>query len=567
MRFRLLPPDPELGWTPFGYLVYLGFFLFKPVVFPEWPWERPLTAAAVAVFLVLYFRVYWLSGWRVLVPLGGIFALGVLFAPINYGSGCFMIYAGAFAAWVGPPRRAWGVLLTITALAAIVVFTLQDHPAFWVPMLIFTPLIGALNIHHRTMQVANEKLRISQAEVSRLAQIAERERIARDLHDLLGHNLAMITLKSELAARLAESDPVRAAAEMREVERISRETTREVRAAVAGYRSRSLSEEVGRARDALEAAGVTLEDAFDDVELEPLVEGGIVACSARGGDQRRPPCRGSELPPGDDRHVGRRRRSAARNRRRRLRRPRSGRSRPARHARAGHRPRRPARARRRGGDSPGDPPAAAAAGGGERRVIRVLIVEDQAMVLGALAALLELEDDIEVVDQARSAEEALEQLAAARPDVVLTDIEMPGMTGLELAAELHRRRGAPRVIILTTFARGGYLRRALDAGAGGYLLKDAPAEQLADAVRRVHRGLKVIDPELAVAAWSEPDPLTDRERQVLRRAGEGASTAQIAGEIHLAEGTVRNYLSEAIGKLGASNRVEAARLARDRGWL
>ena len=191
-------------------------------------------------------------------------------------------------------------------------------------------------------------------------------------------------------------------------------------------------------------------------------------------------------------------------------------------------------------------------------MIRVLIAEDQGMVLGALAALLELEPDIEVVGRARDGQEALDLAAAARPDVVLTDIEMPRMTGLELAAELKARGSPARLVILTTFARGGYLRRALDAGAAGYLLKDAPSERLAEAIRRVHAGLRAVDPELAAAAWEEADPLTDRERQVLRLAGEGASSARIAAELHLSEGTVRNYLSEAIGKVGAENRVEAA---------
>jgi two-component system, NarL family, response regulator DesR len=200
-------------------------------------------------------------------------------------------------------------------------------------------------------------------------------------------------------------------------------------------------------------------------------------------------------------------------------------------------------------------------------MIRVLIAEDQGMVLGALAALLELEPDIEVVGRARDGQEALDLAAAARPDVVLTDIEMPRMTGLELAAELKARRSPARVVILTTFARGGYLRRALDAGAAGYLLKDAPSERLAEAIRRVHAGLRAVDPELAAAAWEEADPLTDRERQVLRLAGEGATSARIAAELHLSEGTVRNYLSEAIGKVGAENRIEAARLARQKGWL
>jgi two-component system response regulator DesR len=201
-------------------------------------------------------------------------------------------------------------------------------------------------------------------------------------------------------------------------------------------------------------------------------------------------------------------------------------------------------------------------------VIRVLIAEDQGMVLGALAALLDFEPDIAVVGRAHDGREALRLAAELDPDVVLTDIEMPAMTGLELAAELKREKRRARVVILTTFARSGYLRRALDAGAAGYLLKDAPSERLAESIRRVHAGLRAVDPELAAAAWDEPDPLTDRERQVLRLSGEeGQSTARIAAEIHLAEGTVRNYLSEAISKLGAANRVEAARIARQKGWL
>jgi two-component system response regulator DesR len=200
-------------------------------------------------------------------------------------------------------------------------------------------------------------------------------------------------------------------------------------------------------------------------------------------------------------------------------------------------------------------------------VIRVVIAEDQAMVLGALAALLEIEGDIDVIGRARDGREALDLCTKLKPDVVLTDIEMPEMTGLELAAAVKKAGLPTRIIILTTFARGGYLRRALDAGASGYLLKDSPAEQLANAVRRVNFGGRVVDPELAAEAWMEPDPLTDRERQVLRMAGEGQSSADIAAHLHLSEGTVRNYLSEAINKLGAANRVEAARIAREKGWL
>ena len=189
------------------------------------------------------------------------------------------------------------------------------------------------------------------------------------------------------------------------------------------------------------------------------------------------------------------------------------------------------------------------------------------MVLGALAALLEIEGDISVAARARDGQEALDAVLTHKPDVFITDIEMPKMSGLEVAAELKRRRTGTRVIIVTTFARSGYLRRALDAGASGYLLKDRPAEELADAVRRVQQGLRVIDPELATEAWSEMDPLTDRERQVLRLAGDGRASGDIADELGLSEGTVRNYLSEAISKLGAANRVEAARIARTKGWL
>jgi len=203
----------------------------------------------------------------------------------------------------------------------------------------------------------------------------------------------------------------------------------------------------------------------------------------------------------------------------------------------------------------------------KQKKIRVVLAEDQGMVLGALAALLEIEGDIVVDAQARNGKEALDAVTAQEPDVFITDIEMPEMSGLEVAAELKRRGLVTRTIILTTFARTGYLRRALDAGASGYLLKDKPAKDLADAVRRVNMGLRVIDPELAAEAWGEPDPLTDRERQVVRLAGEGVASYEIAEKLGLSEGTVRNYLSEAMSKLGANNRVEAARIARAKGWL
>lgn len=202
------------------------------------------------------------------------------------------------------------------------------------------------------------------------------------------------------------------------------------------------------------------------------------------------------------------------------------------------------------------------------KAIQVVLAEDQAMVRGALAALLSIEPDIEVVATLPDGEQALRSVGQHRPTVLVTDIEMPLLTGLDLAARVKELYPATRVVIVTTFARPGYLRRALEAGAHGYLLKDRPSAALADAVRRVARGERVVDPELAAEVWNaEADPLSDRERQILRRTGEGESTAEVAKSLRLSEGTVRNYLSEAISKLGAANRTEAARLARAKGWL
>lgn len=199
--------------------------------------------------------------------------------------------------------------------------------------------------------------------------------------------------------------------------------------------------------------------------------------------------------------------------------------------------------------------------------LRLVLVEDQTLILGALSALLDMEPDLAVVAKVPDAESALAVLDTIPVDVVLTDIEMPGMGGLELAAHLHRKWPDITVGIVTTFARKGYLRRALDAGVAGYLLKDTPAEQLADAIRSMRRGQRVIDPELAEAARGVENPLTERERQVLRLAADGLTTEAIARQIYRSEGTVRNYLSEAISKLRARNRVEAARIARDQGFL
>ncbi len=200
-------------------------------------------------------------------------------------------------------------------------------------------------------------------------------------------------------------------------------------------------------------------------------------------------------------------------------------------------------------------------------MIKILIAEDQSMVLGALSALLDLEDDLSVIATAENGEQALLLAQQHDVDIVLTDIEMPQMTGIELAHALQRIKHRANVMILTTFTRSGYLRRAMDAGVKGYLLKDAPSDSLAQAVRQIHQGKIIVAPELITQAWGEVDPLTDKERKVLRLAYEGKSTEQISKAIYLSAGTVRNYLSEASSKLGAANRIEAARIAKQNGWL
>lgn len=207
--------------------------------------------------------------------------------------------------------------------------------------------------------------------------------------------------------------------------------------------------------------------------------------------------------------------------------------------------------------------AAEAAGG-----IRLLIADDQALVRGALGALLDLEPDLTVVGMASDGAEAVRLSAELRPDVCLMDIQMPGMDGVEATRRIREESRGTRVLVVTTFARPGYLRSALDAGASGFIVKDTPAEELAEAVRRVHSGLRVLDPALAAdSLFDGANPLSDRERQVLRLAADGRSAAAIAAEVFLSAGTVRNHLSAAIGKTGAANRAQAVRIALDKGWI
>ncbi|MDG1418776.1 MAG: response regulator transcription factor [Maricaulis sp.] len=200
-------------------------------------------------------------------------------------------------------------------------------------------------------------------------------------------------------------------------------------------------------------------------------------------------------------------------------------------------------------------------------MIKIILAEDQSLLRGALSTLLALEDDIEVIAQAEDGRLAYDEVVTKRPDVLVTDIEMPGLTGIELAEKIRDEKLGTKILIVTTFARSGYLKRAMDAGVGGYVLKDTPSEELADAVRKVHSGVRVVAKDLVEAAWSMPDPLSNRERQILRLVEAGKQNKEIALELNLSSGTVRNYLAEAMSKLGASNRVEAFRSARQNGWL
>ena len=207
-------------------------------------------------------------------------------------------------------------------------------------------------------------------------------------------------------------------------------------------------------------------------------------------------------------------------------------------------------------------------------MIRVAVADDQAILRGGLAALLRLEPDLEVVGEAATCAGTLEMVRQAEPDVLLLDVQMPAgadgapADGIGVAEQLQGTDGAPRIIVLTTFGRAGYLRRTMEAGAGGFMVKDTPVERLVDAIRRVHQGLRVVDPELAAQSLAVgPSPLTAKETEVLQTVATGASTAQIAQTLFLSEGTVRNHLSAVIGKLGVTNRAEAVRAASDNGWI
>lgn len=201
------------------------------------------------------------------------------------------------------------------------------------------------------------------------------------------------------------------------------------------------------------------------------------------------------------------------------------------------------------------------------KMIRIVIAEDQSLLRGAIATLLSIENDTEVLGQASDGLEAIDLVKQHEPDILLTDIEMPNASGIDVAMQLKQSESKTKVMIVTTFARPGYLERARSAGVMGYVLKDAPSESLAESLRKVAKGQLVIEQGLAESAWASPDPLSDRERDILRLAEKGRTNKEIADALHLSAGTVRNYLAEATQKLGANNRIEASRIARENGWL
>ncbi len=254
----LLPPEGKLGWTPYVWLIYLAMPVAPLVLGDAPPWIWGVTLASIAVFLPLYFRGHWLTGRRLLRLAGAIVLLAVATAPVNPGCVVYFIYAAAFLGAAARPAAAVRWLVAIEAILLVETAVAGIPAEGWIAGAVFTALIGGVNIHYAATGRRDARLKLSQKEVERLAQLGERERIARDLHDLLGHTLSLITLKAELAAKLADRDPPRAAAEMREVERVSREALAEVRQAVQGYRAHELGSEVARARVALEAAGIEL---------------------------------------------------------------------------------------------------------------------------------------------------------------------------------------------------------------------------------------------------------------------------------------------------------------------
>jgi len=264
MRLRLLPANSPLGWTPYGWLIYLSFFLFYAAANNE-PRHWLIDGPALLAFLALYFRGFWVRQTALLAIVFGILAIGLALSVRNPGASCFFIYAAAFLGEVGPPPRAFRWLLVVLGILAVHTWAFGLSPVFWIPAAVISLLVGGTNIHFGEMRRKDRELIRAHQRAEELARVAERERIARDMHDLLGHTLSVVVLKSELAAKLAGRDPARAADEIREVEQISREALAAVRRAIHGYRGERMADELERSRKALDAAGTAL-----DTDIEPV---------------------------------------------------------------------------------------------------------------------------------------------------------------------------------------------------------------------------------------------------------------------------------------------------------
>ena len=269
---RFFKTDTDAGWTPLLYLIFLGFFLVQPVLKHAGWQEWAFTLAGLIVFLLLYFPLWYQQGPRAFWCLAGITILGLVYAPFNPGALGFFIYAAASLGFIAQPELAVRLLVVVISLAAVECWLIQADFWTWTLALLYSAVIGVANIHYGTRKRANRKLALAQAEVERLAKVAERERIARDMHDVLGHTLSVIVLKSELASRLIDRDPARARQEMVEVEETARAALGEVRAAIRGYRAESIEGEISRARATLETAGVQVECESEKLSLTPAQE-------------------------------------------------------------------------------------------------------------------------------------------------------------------------------------------------------------------------------------------------------------------------------------------------------
>jgi DNA-binding NarL/FixJ family response regulator/signal transduction histidine kinase len=483
----LLAPNARSVVGRGGALIWLAFVVF-PVINAIGRHESVLGHGLAIAGAVLFVTAYvaLVLCWRrrrSQTLAAALFAVLLVIAVAltafdHSGWGFLFIYCGACAAMMGtPPLGSYGVALC-SVLAAGVSALGGASGGTAIGFAASTLGIGLLMLLLRDLRIRNQELVEARAELARLAVARERERFARDLHDLLGHSLSVIALKAELAGRLLPEEPVDASREIADVENVARTALGEVREAVSGYRQPTLDGELAGARLALSTAGIHVAVDRTDVALDPEVEAVLSDPrehdrGERRGDRRRGrvdraerrrqraarPCRACEgaARPSRVRALGRRRVQACRRRA------------------AGH----------------------LVCGGA---VIRVLIAEDQGMVRGALASLLALEPDIEVVAQVARGDEVLAAAFRDRPDVALLDIEMPGASGLDASSELARELPDCRVLILTTFGRPGYLRRAMEGGASGFLLKDAPAGELAGAIRRAVTGERIVDPGLAAAA-------------------------------------------------------------------